>query len=221
MRTATAVMWASFALAAMGCGDPGDEDGPVARDGAAPVDGGGRDAGPGDGDASTDAQADARDAGADARTDAAAADARTDTGMADASTAADADARTDAAAADARTDTGMADASTAADAGPPDGGSCNESAIRYAALASGPLMEGTLCDEVWVCLRDPSQAASILAASPRFVCDGPPGSGCSGGRCFYRNPGGPGLIDASELAEICAVTRVTPTPEVVCIVYGP
>ena len=195
MRTATAVMWASFALAAMGCGDPGDEDGPVARDGAAPVDGGGRDAGPGDGDASTDAQADARDAGADARTD--------------------------AAAADARTDTGMADASTAADAGPPDGGSCNESAIRYAALASGPLMEGTLCDEVWVCLRDPSQAASILAASPRFVCDGPPGSGCSGGRCFYRNPGGPGLIDASELAEICAVTRVTPTPEVVCIVYGP
>jgi hypothetical protein len=102
-----------------------------------------------------------------------------------------------------------------------DAGSCNPDAVRFEFLASGPLEEGILCDGVIVCVRDAAEAARVMAASSRFQCSGTPQAPCTGETCNYRNPGGPGILDAAELAEICAVTLVSPAPDIACVVYGP
>lgn len=119
------------------------------------------------------------------------------------------------AGADAATDAG-ADA-----ASPRDAGACDESAVRFVYLASGPLAVGTLCDDVFVCVTDAAEEARVVAASSRFACMPTPEGPCSGMTCAYRDPGGPSTLDAAELAEICAVTLVSPTPDVACAVYGP
>ncbi|MEM9071392.1 MAG: hypothetical protein AAGE52_22995 [Myxococcota bacterium] len=107
----------------------------------------------------------------------------------------------------------------ALDAAASDGGGCNLDAVRFAIIARGPLAVGTLCDDVFVCLDDSTTAAAVQAASSVFQCDDETAPGCSGETCAYRNPGGPSLIDADELAEVCAVTQLAPTPDVVCVVY--
>ena len=195
----------------------------------------GLDAGSGsDAGSATDAGSTA-DSGVDASTD---DDAGLDSGAADAG-AADAGAR-DAGAADAGVadagvadagvaDAGTSDAGSAADAGISDAGSasdagaatCNRAAVRFEFLARGPLEVGTLCDEVLVCVAEGSEAARVMAASTLFQCTSSPEAPCTGMTCAYRNPGGPGVLDAAELAEICAVTLVTPTPDLACVVYGP
>jgi len=77
---------------------------------------------------------------------------------------------------------------------------------------------GTLCDRVAVCARDADEASRIMEASSRFDCRESDVPGCSGFDCVYRSPG---VIDAAEFAEICAVTLLTPTPHIACVVYGP
>ncbi len=143
------------------------------------------------------------DAGADAGLDAATGDAgRLDAGRLDAG----------------RLDAGRLDAGRP-DAGPPtDAGTCDESAVRYAVLASGPLRVGTLCDDLFVCVADAAEAARVTAASSAFSCSGS-GGFCPGMSCAYQNPGGPSLIDMGELDEICAVTLIRPRPDLVCVVY--
>ena len=178
-----------------GCGDSGscDED---------PCDGGVdasiADAGSGD---AGERDAGATDAGA---TDAGAQDAATsDAGSSDAG-------RTDAGSSDAgRTDAGRTDAG---------GLTCLPSAVRFIP-PGGSLRVGQLCDDVFACAVDAAHAAAIASSSSRFVCSPTPEGPCSGITCAYRDPGGPSTLDASEIDEICAVTLVSPTPDMVCMVY--
>lgn len=99
--------------------------------------------------------------------------------------------------------------------------SCNPDAVRFEYLAMGPLQEGTFCDELIVCARDAAEEARIEAASSLFECSGEPHALCSSARTCAYEAGGPHDIDLAELAEICAVTLLVPTPDVVCVVYGP
>lgn len=197
----------------VGCGDtPGDDAGMDAGTlltDSGPFDGGDEDAGADDAGPG-DAGMSMMDSGAP---DGGALDAGAlDAGTPDAG-------RPDAGAPDAgRPDAGAPDAG-APDAGPGSGATCNPSAVRFAIIASGPLMVGTLCDEVVVCVRDSAEAARVMAASSRFVCSSTPETPCTGMTCSYRNPGGPSVIDAAELAEICAVTVISPTPDVACVVF--
>jgi hypothetical protein len=82
----------------------------------------------------------------------------------------------------------------------------------------GELSPGALCDDVVVCVSDDAAAARVLAASSSFVCDSPDGLCCQ-----YREGGtggGPAVLDASEIAEICAVTMLEPAPDsITCVVY--
>ena len=92
---------------------------------------------------------------------------------------------------------------------------------RVAFPQGGTLAPGTLCDELYACAADAAGAAQIEAASPRFSCATgvEPGSGCAAYTCAYRNPGGPSTLDASEIADICAVTVLSPTPALRCVVF--
>lgn len=120
-------------------------------------------------------------------------------------------------------DAGPADAGAddggAADAGMPagDAGACNAAAVLFP--MGGALEPGTLCDDVFVCLASAADAAAVMAASARFTCDAAPAGPCPGATCQYADPGGPSVLDADEIAEICAVTLVSPTPELTCRVY--
>lgn len=116
------------------------------------------------------------------------------------------DASVDAGAGDAGAGDASADAAT-----------CNPAAVRFP--MGGTLTEGTLCDDVFVCVADPADAAAVTAASSRFVCSPTPEGGCAGATCRYADPGGPSTLDAAEIAEICAVTVLAPTPDLVCMVY--
>lgn len=113
------------------------------------------------------------------------------------------------------------DASTddagAPDAGAADAATCNPAAVRFPAGDS--LTEGTLCDDVFVCVSGPDEAAAVMAASSRFVCSSSGEGVCAGPTCRYADPGGPSTLDADEIAEICAVTILTPTPDLICMVY--
>lgn len=124
---------------------------------------------------------------------------------------------------DAPTDGGLPDASTdagATDGATPDAASatCNPGAVRFLP-AGGSLEQGQLCDDVFVCVDDAAGAAAVMAASSKFVCSSEPEGPCSGTTCAYRDPGGPSTLDGDEIREICAVTLLTPTPEMECRVY--
>ena len=120
---------------------------------------------------------------------------------------------------DARTDAG--DDARADVGGDPnmDAGACNAAAVAFP--QGGTLAPGTLCDEVYACADDAAGAARIEAASPMFSCapGGEPGSTCGAYTCAYRNPGGPSTLDAAEIADICAVTRLAPPPPLRCVVF--
>jgi len=120
---------------------------------------------------------------------------------------------------DARTDAG--DDARADVGGDPnmDAGACNAAAVAFP--QGGTLAPGTLCDEVYACADDAAGAARIEAASPMFSCapGGEPGSTCDAYTCAYRNPGGPSTLDASEIADICALTRLVPPPPLRCVVF--
>ena len=131
------------------------------------------------------------------------ASARLDAASIDASAPLDASALLDAASIDAST---------------PDGAACDPDAVRF--VPAGPrLAEGAFCDDVFACASGPDEAAAIEAASPRFRCSPVPEGPCTGITCAYRDPSGPGVLDAAELAEICRVTVLSPRPSLVCLVY--
>jgi hypothetical protein len=117
-------------------------------------------------------------------------------------------------------DAGGSDSGPEADAGPgTDSGaeSCNPSAVAFP--MGGDLSPGTLCDDVFACVADATEAAAVTAASSSFTCSPTPSGPCSAYTCMYAGPGGPSTLDAAEIAEICAVTLVTPTPAMTCRVY--
>jgi hypothetical protein len=132
-------------------------------------------------------------------------------------TDASADASADAIAVDTAADA-TGDAS-GADAAADTGGSCNPGAIAFP--QGGTLAPGTLCDELYACADDAAGAARIEAASPRFSCapGSEPGSACDAYTCAFRDPGGPSTLDASEIADICAITVLTPPPALRCTVF--
>ena len=107
------------------------------------------------------------------------------------------------------------------EAGSADGGiRCNPDAVRFAYLARGPLQVGTLCDDLFVCVRSAEEASRIMSLSPRFFCRDDLESWCPEIECRYLQ-NGDNRLDADEFAEICAVTLLTPTPHIACVVYGP
>ena len=128
---------------------------------------------------------------------------------------ASADGFADAIAADTAADATGPGADTAADTG----ASCNPAAVTFP--QGGTLAPGTLCDELYACADDAAGAARIEAASPRFSCapGSEPGSACDAYTCAFRDPGGPSTLDASEIADICAITVLTPTPALRCAVF--
>lgn len=187
------------------CGDDGTEP-----TDAAALDAGGQDAG-GEEDGGGGEDSGARDAGSPdaAARDAGHGDAGVDAGLFDAG-------RADA----GRGDAGGADAGRA-DAGAADGGSaaCDPSAVAFP--MGGSLAPGTLCDEVYACAVDRADADRIEAASDVFECTpgAEPASTCGAFTCSYRDPGGPSVLDEAEIAEICKVTVLEPTPVMRCVVF--
>jgi len=128
-----------------------------------------------------------------------------------------ADASTDGIGTDATPDVAGADAAPDVSSDVP--GSCNPAAVAFP--QGGTLVPGTLCDELYACADNAAGAARIEAASPRFSCapGSEPGSACDAYTCAFRDPGGPSTLDASEIADICAITVLTPTPALRCTVF--
>lgn len=100
-----------------------------------------------------------------------------------------------------------------------DAASCNPAAVAFP--QGGTLAPGTLCDELYACAADAADAARIEAASPHFSCapGAEPQSSCTAYTCAYQNPGGPSTLDAAEIADICALTVLAPTPALRCAVF--
>jgi hypothetical protein len=118
------------------------------------------------------------------------------------------------------------DAALASDAGPPDaaapddaatsgdaGVPCNPDRIRF--LPAGMLMEGRLCDDVFACVPTRADAMALEAAAPLFDCSMPAEGSCTGVSCVMR----PSLLDAAEVAQICAATTLPALTDLVCFVY--
>ena len=105
------------------------------------------------------------------------------------------------------------------DSNPDASASCRPGAVMFP--QGGTLVPGTLCDELYACADDAAGAARIEAASSRFSCapGAEPGSGCDAYTCAFRDPGGPSTLDASEIADICAITVLTPPPALRCMVF--
>lgn len=119
-------------------------------------------------------------------------------------------------------DAGIPDASTPpTDAGRDTGplvdtgtATCDESQVRFRP-EGGRLVVDQLCDDVFACAAGAAEAARILAAAPSFTCDPTPEGPCTAITCVLR----PSTLDANEIAEICALTVLRPTPELACFVY--
>lgn len=77
---------------------------------------------------------------------------------------------------------------------------------------------GVLCDDVHVCAANADDAARVTEVTEHFVCEAAAGP-CAAWTCTFRNPGGPGVIDEAEYAEICAVTVLEPPLALSCYVY--
>ncbi|MGE0790808.1 MAG: hypothetical protein AB7S26_34355 [Sandaracinaceae bacterium] len=157
-------------------------------------------------------------AGTDAgRSDGGAVDAaRLDAGAADAGAM-------DAAAEDGAVDAGASDGG-ARDAATGDAAalSCDPSAVTFTPPSGGPFEVGVFCDDVFACVATMAEAGAVTAASGgRMTCAAASGFPCgaSGYACIYQDPAGPSTIDAAEYGAICAVTVLTPTPDVRCVVY--
>ena len=135
-------------------------------------------------------------------------------------TAATSDAGGDAPGAEAGSDATRAEVGgDATGGGATDAGTCNAGAIAFP--QGGTLAPGTLCDEVYACADDAAGAARIAAAAPAFSCapGSEPGSTCGAYTCAYRNPAGPATLDATEIADICALTLLVPAPPLRCVVF--
>jgi hypothetical protein len=113
----------------------------------------------------------------------------------DAATVPDAAATPDAAAA---SDTGM---------------TCDPSVVTF--NAGGSLEVGQLCDDVFACVATAADASALEAAAPDFDCSVTPMGSCGGVTCQFS----PSTLDASELAEICTMTVLSPQPSLVCMIY--
>ncbi len=154
------------------------------------------------------------------------------------------DAGTDSARLDSGADVGTRDSASdvASDLGNPDSGAdaaldagndaaVADSSIGDAAMGcvpeavtligAGRFRVGEFCDELFACAADVRDAARINSVAPHFDCveAAVSGSSCSAWTCQYRNPRGPGTIDASEYAEVCAITVLAPTPRIDCRVF--
>jgi hypothetical protein len=113
----------------------------------------------------------------------------------------------------------LPDANTS-DANTSDAGSCRAERITFP--ASGGLMPGQLCDDVFVCAPDAEYAARLVAASPAFNCTAVDGYPCDGVLCRYEDNGGagPSTLDELEIAGICAATLLDPPPLAFrCMIY--
>jgi hypothetical protein len=112
-----------------------------------------------------------------------------------------------------------ADTTGGGDSNPDVSASCNPAAVSFP--QGGTLVPGALCDELYACADDAAGAARIETASPRFSCapGAEPGSGCDAYTCAFRDPGGPSTLDASEIADICAITVLAPPPALRCTVF--
>jgi len=133
-----------------------------------------------------------------------------------------ADAAADAHGGDGATDVSAVDTAVDAPAdraGSDAAGRCNPAAVAFP--QGGTLAPGTLCDEVYACADDAAGAARIEAASPRFSCapGAEPQSACTAYTCAYRNPSGPSTLDQTEIADICALTVLSPAPALRCVVF--
>ncbi len=115
-------------------------------------------------------------------------------------------------------DVRAADADAGADTG--DGGQvgCNPAAVRFVP-PGGALRVGQLCDDVVACASSDVEAAAVMAASKKFRCQPLPSNGCPSWTCLYADPSGPSVLDETEIAEICRVTVLSPTPRMTCFVY--
>jgi hypothetical protein len=122
--------------------------------------------------------------------------------------AADAGLPTDASL-DAATGDAAADDAAATDAGL----ACDPSAVTFP--AGGTLTVGQLCDDVFVCVASAADAAALMAAAPHYTCSTTPAAGCTAYTCRAS----PSTLDASELAELCAITVLTPRPPITCMIY--
>ena len=116
-------------------------------------------------------------------------------------------------------DAGSMDAGSR-DAGSRDAGSdasgatCLPSAVRYSPPGDGgALAIGQICDEVFACV-EASQMAAITTASMEFDCSEMPSGPCVQATCIFN---GVGALDQMEIDEICAVSLVSPTPDIVCV----
>lgn len=128
---------------------------------------------------------------------------------ADGASEAGADATSDVAT-DATSDAST-DATTDASA------ACDPSVMKFP--SGGSLAVGALCDDVFACVADASAAAALAAASSKFTCSAGPQGTCPGWSCRYAAPGGPSVLDAAEVAEICKVTLLKPAPAMSCVIY--
>ena len=122
---------------------------------------------------------------------------------------------------DAAQDSGAEDAKAAdarADASDGGRGGCDPSAVRFVP-PGGSLRIGQLCDDVVACVSSDAEAAALMAASKKFQCQSRPSNGCPSWTCLYSDPAGPSLLDEAEIAEICKITVLLPTPRITCFVY--
>lgn len=158
------------------------------------------------------------DAGRDAATpiDAARDDADVDAGLPDLGAPdadlPDASVSDDAALVDAAASEDAATAEDAATSGD-SGMACDTTRIRF--FPAGMLMEGRLCDDVFACVPTRADAIALEAAAPLFDCSIPAEGACTGISCVMR----PSLLDAAEVAQICAVTTLPALTDLVCFVY--
>ncbi len=87
-------------------------------------------------------------------------------------------------------------------------------------LEDRAVAEGELCDDVVACVADAASATALVAAAPGFSCEegDNPIEQCGDGEtpCIWR----PSVLDATEMAELCAATTVLADgDELLCIVY--
>ena len=100
-------------------------------------------------------------------------------------------------------------------------GTCSVTARGFAAGSTVRLELGTLCDDLYLCLDSRDDGGGIQDATSAFDCQHAsldPSSPCTGTSCRFTVR--PSLLDAAELAEVCAADDAArATDEFVCAVY--
>lgn len=160
-------------------------------------------------------------AGTDAGSDAALADSGMDAAVssdagasADAGTALDGGTAVDAGSFD---DAGPSLDAATEDAGATtrDAGMCDTAAIRFIPPAGADFQVGSFCDVVEVCVSSDEEESAIRNASSEFTCGADIGTSCARA-CVWN---GVYEVDASEYGEVCAVSVLSPQPDIVCITF--